>query len=98
MNQPIVSRVPELYALASGLFGLNNPTLLVIVISVVIGLLMVIVFRYTSDQKAIHVAKEQLKAHLLAVRLFQDQLSAVLREYGRILRGTARYIRLAFGP
>jgi uncharacterized membrane protein (DUF106 family) len=86
------------FTLAAGVFGLNRPALLVLVISVAIGLLMVIVFRYTSDQKAIHVAKEQLKAHLLAVRLFQDQLSAVLREYGRILRGTARYIRLAFGP
>ncbi len=100
MNHPFYrSNFPvSASAFAAGLFGLNSPAALVIVISVVIGLLMVIVFRYTSDQKAIHVAKEQLKAHLLAVRLFQDQLSAVLREYGRILRGTARYIRLAFGP
>ena len=44
-----------------------------------IGLLMVIVFRYTSDQKAIGRAKDRLKAHLLAVRLFQDQLPVVMR-------------------
>ena len=84
--------------LASGFIGLDKPAWLVIGISVVIGLVMVVIFRYTSDQKAIHVAKEQLKAHLLAVRLFQDQITAVLREYGRILRGTWRYLRLAFGP
>jgi hypothetical protein len=64
----------------------------------VIGLLMVIVFRYTSDQKAIGRAKDQLKAHLLAVRLFQDQLPVVMRAYGRILRGTGSYLRLAFTP
>lgn len=59
---------------------------------------MVVVFRYTSDQKAIHVAKDHLKANLLALRLFQDQIPVVLRSYGRILLATGRYLRLAFMP
>jgi len=59
---------------------------------------MVVVFRYTSDQKAIGRAKDSLKAHLLAVRLFQDQLPVVLQAYGKILVGTGRYLRLAFTP
>jgi uncharacterized membrane protein (DUF106 family) len=75
-----------------------SPLFVVLAISVVIGLLMVIVFRYTSDQKAIGRAKDQLKAHLLAVRLFQDQLPVVMRAYSRILRGTGSYLRLAFTP
>ena len=75
-----------------------SPLLLVLAISIVIGFLMVIVFRYTSDQKAIGRAKDRLKAHLLAVRLFQDQLPVVVRAYGRILRGTGSYLRLAFTP
>ena len=79
-------------------FRFDLPTGLVVVLSVVVGLLMVVVFRYMSDQKAIHIAKDQLKAHLLAVRLFQDQLPVVLSSYGRILRGTGRYLRLAFRP
>jgi len=74
------------------------PLLLVTAVSLVIGLLMVLLFGYTSDQKAIKVAKDQLKAHLLAVRLFQDQLPVVVGSYGRIIRGTGRYIRLAFMP
>ena len=83
---------------ASVVSSANTPLLLVLAISIVIGLLMVIVFRYTSDQKAIGRAKDQLKAHLLAVRLFQDQLPVVMRAYGRILRGTGSYLRLAFTP
>ncbi len=79
-------------------FNSTGPLLLVLLISIVIGLLMVIVFRYTSDQKAIGSAKDRLKAHLLAVRLFQDQLPVVMRAYGRILRGTGSYLRLAFTP
>ena len=73
------------------LFGANLSLLIVVSVSVVTGLVMVVVFRYTSDQKAIRSAKDKLKAHLLAVRLFQDQLPVVLRSYGRILRGTVTY-------
>lgn len=79
-------------------FSENAPLLLVLAISILIGLLMVVVFRYTSDQKAIGRAKDRLKAHLLAVRLFQDQLPVVMRAYGKILRGTGGYLRLAFTP
>jgi hypothetical protein len=84
--------------LAIALWGMHSPLLIVILVSVVVGLIMVVLFGYTSDQKKIHVAKDQLKAHLLAVRLYQDQLPVVMRTYGRILLGTGRYIRLAFMP
>ena len=80
------------------LFWLTSPLTIVVVVSIVIGLLMIVLFGYTSDQKAIKIAKDQLKAHLLAVRLFQDQLHVVMGSYGRILRGTGRYLKLAFMP
>ncbi len=73
----------------------ERPWVLVLGIAVIVGFLLVTIFRYTSDQKAIRGAKNKLKAHLLAVRLFQDQLSVVLRSYGRILLGTGTYLRHA---
>jgi len=76
----------------------HAPLMLVFLLSIAIGLLMVVVFRYTSDQKAIRVAKDHLKAHLLAVQLFQDQLQVVLISYWRIIRSTGNYLRLAFMP
>jgi uncharacterized membrane protein (DUF106 family) len=91
-----MSLSPNLLAIA--LWGINSPLILVILVSIVVGLIMVVLFGYTSDQKKIHVAKNQLKAHLLAVRLFQDQLPVVMRTYGRIVMGTGRYLRLAFMP
>jgi hypothetical protein len=81
-----------------GSLGVNVPAAIVFGISLVIGLVMVVVFRYTSDQKAIHVAKDRLKAHLLALRLFQDQIPIVMRSYGRIVLATGHYLRLAFKP
>jgi len=80
----------------TNLFGVDRPLLIVVLVSLLAGLLMVIIFRYASDQKAIRLAKDKLKAHLLAVRLFQDQLPVVLRSYVRILGGTGIYLRLAF--
>jgi hypothetical protein len=74
------------------------PLLLVLALSLIIGLLMVVVFRYTSNQKAIRIAKDHLKAHLLAVRLFQDQIQVVLVSYWRMVRSTGSYLRLAFMP
>jgi hypothetical protein len=76
----------------------ENPVWMVLAISIAVGLVMVVVFRYASNQRAIARAKDRLKAHLLAVRLFQDQLPVVLRAYGRILLGTGSYLRLAFTP
>jgi uncharacterized membrane protein (DUF106 family) len=85
----------------AGLFlasWLTSPLMIVVGLSVVIGLLMILLFGYTSDQKAIGIAKDQLKAHLLAVRLFRDQLHVVMGSYGKVLRGTGRYLKLAFKP
>lgn len=59
---------------------------------------MILLFGYTSDQKSIGTAKDQLKAHLLAVRLYRDQLPVVMGSYGKVLRGTGHYLKLAFKP
>jgi uncharacterized membrane protein (DUF106 family) len=83
---------------ASEFFLLTSPLAIVVVLSLAVGLLMVVLFGYTSDQKAIGFAKDQLKAHLLAVRLYRDQIPVVMGSYGKILRGTGRYLKLAFKP
>lgn len=78
--------------------GVNSPAMLVLLASIVIGLILVLVFGYASDQKAIHQTKDRLKALLLALRLFQDQIPVVIRCYGRILLAITRYLRLALWP
>jgi uncharacterized membrane protein (DUF106 family) len=92
----IASNVAVIAAFSLSL--LTSPLAIVVVVSLVVGLLMVVLFGYTSDQKAIGIAKDQLKAHLLAVRLYRDQIPVVMGSYGKILRGTGRYLKLAFKP
>jgi uncharacterized membrane protein (DUF106 family) len=95
----ILSQLPALIAdYAAADSWLLSPLLIVVVLSIVIGLGMVVLFGYTSDQKAIARAKDELKAHLLAVRLYRDQLHVVMGSYGKVLNGTGRYLKLAFKP
>lgn len=82
----------------ASVFVAQAPLLLVIAVSFAAGILMLLVFRYTSDQKKIRRAKDQVQAQLLAVRLFQDQLSAVMLAYGRLLRGSVTYIGSMLKP
>jgi uncharacterized membrane protein (DUF106 family) len=97
-SNPIATAAHALAIAAFQFSLLTSPLAIVIVVSVVVGLVMVVLFGYTSDQKAIGVAKDQLKAHLLAVRLYRDQIPVVMGSYGKILRGTGRYLKLAFKP
>jgi hypothetical protein len=76
----------------------NIPLMFVAGLSLVIGLLMPLIFRAASNQTAIHTAKDRIKAHLLAVRLYQDQLLVVLRSQFLVLAGTAHHLRLVLKP
>jgi hypothetical protein len=75
-----------------------NPIWALLAMSVLTGILMLIIFRYTSNQEAIRQVKERLKAHLLALWLFQDQLSVVFRTQGRLLYTSLIYTRHALIP
>jgi uncharacterized membrane protein (DUF106 family) len=98
LSNPLAIASHAVAIAAFNLSLLTSPLAIVVVVSLVVGLVMVVLFGYTSDQKAIGIAKDQLKAHLLAVRLYRDQIPVVMGSYGKILRGTGRYLKLAFKP
>lgn len=77
---------------------MDVPLMWVAGLSLAAGVLMPLAFRYASDQRGIQVAKDKIKAHLLAVRLYPGQLSVVLHSYAWIVLGTLRYLRLAMKP
>jgi hypothetical protein len=79
-------------------FRALDPLWAVAAFSVVTGVLMVLAFRYASNQRAVRRAKDRLGAHVLEVRLFQDQLGVVVAAYGKILRATGAYIGATLKP
>jgi hypothetical protein len=59
-------------------------------VSAVTGVVMLIAFRYTSNQKAIGRARDDITANLLALKLFKDEISVTFRSQGRVLGALAR--------
>jgi uncharacterized membrane protein (DUF106 family) len=62
------------------------------------GLLMLAIFKKTSNQEGIRKAKNRIKAHLLEVRLYKDDLGQSLRSQGAILAANGRYFACALRP
>ena len=67
-------------------------------LGVPIGVLALLIYRLTSDQAAITRTKDGIKANLLALRLFRDDLRVLLRTQGAIFRLVGRYLRLGLVP
>jgi len=57
-----------------------------------------LVFRVASNQEGIRSEKNKIKAYLLELRIFQDDVGVTLRSQGQILRHTFIYMRLALVP
>jgi len=75
-----------------------NPWVGMILISVLTALLMLFVYRFTSNQEGIRRVKNKIKAHLLELRLFKDSLSLSFKAQGNIFRYNLRYISYAAKP
>ncbi len=69
-----------------------------IVISVVTGVVMLIAFRHTSNQKAIGVVKDDIKANLLALKLYKDELQVTFLSQARLLWAIVRLQRYILAP
>jgi hypothetical protein len=67
-------------------------------VAAVTGILMLVAFKYTSNQRAIKQARAAIKANLLALSLFKDSAAVSLRSQGRILLGAGALLLLAIVP
>jgi len=68
------------------------------VVSLFTALAVLLVVRATSDQRAVAAVKRQIHADLFEIRLFNDDLRAILRAELDILRHNATYLRLSIVP
>jgi uncharacterized membrane protein (DUF106 family) len=68
------------------------------IISAVTGLFFLIVFKYTSNQRAIGRVKDDMKAQMLAIKLFKDSLSVTLMAQCRLFKGALLLLVNAIVP
>ena len=69
-----------------------------ILVSGIFGILALIVFKHISFQKGIKKAKDKIKGHLIAVRIYQNDLAIVGKSVVKVLARNLQYLALNFGP
>ena len=67
-------------------------------VAVATGVLMLVIFKYTSNQRAIKRTRSDIKANLLALSLFKDNVWISLRAQASVLAGAFRLLILAVVP
>ncbi len=94
LNPPCTKAGDVVYALLDALPVWLGLTL----ISAVVGVVVLVIFRYTSNQPAIGRAKDDIKANLLALKLYKDELRVMFQAQGRLLWAIARLQRYVLTP
>jgi hypothetical protein len=69
-----------------------------LLISALTGVAMLLVFKATSNQRAIRRTRDLIRAHLLAMRLFRDDARVVVESQKKVLRTNLTYLRYAVVP
>ncbi len=75
-----------------------HPWVAMVVISLVTSVVVLIVYKYTSNQKSMLRVKDRLKASFLAFSLYRDSLRVILLSSIRILRDNVHYMALNVVP
>ncbi|MFQ5640327.1 MAG: hypothetical protein ACE5IR_20290 [bacterium] len=80
------------------LFKKLDPFWGMLVISLVTGIVMLFVFKATSDQKGIKRAKNLVKGHFLAIRLYRDDIGLMFDTMKNIILSNLFYLSKSFRP
>jgi hypothetical protein len=68
------------------------------IISAVTGVCLLVIFKYTSNQRAIGKVRDDIKANLLALKLFKDSISVTLHAETRVFKGAFLLLFHAIPP
>lgn len=68
------------------------------VVSLLCGVGTIFVFKATSNQARIRRTRDLLVAHILEMRIYQDDILAIVRAFGEALRTNLAYLRLVALP
>jgi len=90
--------VTTIFGFLCGPFSELDPIWGLTALSVFTGIVMLLIFRLTSNQKGIRKAKNRIKAHFLELRLYNDDLRLMVTAQKDILKSTLGYMRYSVVP
>jgi uncharacterized membrane protein (DUF106 family) len=74
------------------------PWLSIAVVSCLTGLVLLIIYKHTSNQKAIETIRDDIKADLLTLKLFKDNMPATFKAQGRLMLGAGKLLAHSLVP
>jgi len=83
---------------AFAFLSIVSPVVALWIISALTGVAMLFIWRYTSNQDAIADVRNKISAHLLATRLFKDNLSVTFRAQRQIIWQAIRLLGYSIRP
>jgi hypothetical protein len=78
-------------------FG-NNHVWALVVLSLVTGVVMAFVFKWTSNAKAIKAAKNRLKGRILEMKIYQDDPLLIIKAFGGTMKYNGVYLSKLLVP
>lgn len=68
------------------------------IVSAVIGVLLLFLFKYTSNQNAIGRTRDAINANLLAIKLYKDSIAVALASQARLFVGSLKLLVYSIVP
>lgn len=75
-----------------------SPLAVLLLISIGLGIVMAVSFRFTSNQRKLRRLAELSRAEVLAIRLFKDEPVTMFHALGRLLRHSAKRLWYSLPP
>jgi len=94
----VLTSITRVFTVLSAPFARMSPWVGLIVASALSGVVLLLIFRYTSSQRGLRRAKDRVTAHLLEVVLYRDEPRVVLRAQARLVRDNLRYLGYTLIP
>jgi uncharacterized membrane protein (DUF106 family) len=88
----------RIFDAAFSVFRDMNSWVAMTALSLLTALLMLLVYRLTSNQQRIRAVKDKIIAHLLEMRLYKDSLRITFRALGKILWYNLKYLAHSARP
>ncbi len=75
-----------------------HPMWAMTLVSVVVGVIALVIYKYTSNQDGIKDAKERIKGHFYELWIYIDELTILVTAQGGIIKNATRYLGYAMVP
>jgi len=99
---PLIIRINWVSNALGGLFlypvAILPGWLSITLISAALGLLLLIIFKYTSNQKAIARIRDDIEANMLAIKLFKGSISVTFRTQARVFAASFKLLYHSIVP